>query len=90
MSELLWVEPRAPREPLAIRIARTIHHELWMRIWAPLRYGPSCGAEPPADAPGAGPCVIRRRGHLRWPNTHADGTGWVWNDHGYHWMGPDE
>jgi hypothetical protein len=61
------------------------------RLWARLRWGPPCGAEPPAKLPDAGPCLLPRRRHgVPDEGWHADGNGYIWNDElgRWRWMGP--
>jgi hypothetical protein len=63
---------------------------IWLRLG---RYLPRCGAEPPWRLADAGPCIIpaghETSGHddADW---HADGTGYIWNDHTgrWRWQGP--
>lgn len=56
-------------------------------------YGPRCGATGPDKLPDCGTCIAPR-GHEHHggpsPDWHADGTGYIWNDHEgrWSWMGP--
>jgi hypothetical protein len=43
-----------------------------------------CQTQPPWDLTNAQTCILRRDRHDQW---HADGTGYISNDHEFRWMG---
>lgn len=61
---------------------------IWLRLG---RYLPRCGAEPPWRLADAGPCIIpagHETSHRDGAAWHADGSGFIWTDGQWRWMGP--